>query len=518
VPLPSELSLPADPRSGSRFSRVFAAAWILLALISAAWSIATPLGGSPDEPAHIIKAAAVARGELIGKTTSNGQQVRVPAYVAYEQTCFAFHPNVSAACATTFAGAPDRLVNASTSAGLYNPLYYALVGWPSLIFTNSAGIFAMRIVSGILVSLFLAFALGLIATWRRPTLPVIGFAVAITPMTLFLSGAVNPNSLEISATLAAFVGILTITREGNPRRLGAVSALVFVSASIAANMRGLSLLWLAVAILSPFVLLDRRRITQLLKTKAVQRAIVGTAIACAGAVAWLLRTDSLGPSSGSTGPVAHVPGMGDSAASGFIWTLSETLDYARGVVGDFGWLDTPAPDIVNVIWSLFVGGLLVFGLVFLRGRNLLLAAILFAAVVLLPAILQGIYIHSGGVIWQGRYILPLFVCLVLALGSSLGQCPQLRGPALRRLLTILVSLWAIAQFAAFATTLKRYAVGLDSGWLTILHPRWSPPGGIVVSLGTLAIVLVACAFCTVLMIRRVPEELEGTESLPPHEA
>ena len=31
-----------------------------------AWTVATPLMGAPDEPAHVIKAAAVVRGEMAG--------------------------------------------------------------------------------------------------------------------------------------------------------------------------------------------------------------------------------------------------------------------------------------------------------------------------------------------------------------------------------------------------------------------------------------------------------------------
>src|SRR5579875_1497007 len=71
--------------------------WLLtfaaLLAASAAWSLATPLGGAPDEPAHIERAAAAVRGQLTGTAVhhaarpgshpalvyANLRRVRVPA-------------------------------------------------------------------------------------------------------------------------------------------------------------------------------------------------------------------------------------------------------------------------------------------------------------------------------------------------------------------------------------------------------------------------------------------------------
>ena len=62
--------------------------------LSSAWTFATPLMGVPDEPAHVIKAAAVVRGELTGREMPDGgafQLVTVPAGIGYYDTfgCFA---------------------------------------------------------------------------------------------------------------------------------------------------------------------------------------------------------------------------------------------------------------------------------------------------------------------------------------------------------------------------------------------------------------------------------------------
>jgi Predicted membrane protein (DUF2142) len=486
------------------FWRRVGIAWALLALLGAVWALATPIGGSPDEPAHLIKAASVARGQLVGPTVKGGTRVTVPEFIAYSQadTCFAFHANTTPNCTAADPKSPTALVSAVTSAGLYNPVFYALVGWPSLVFSGTSAIYAMRIVSDLIAALFLALAFGMIALWRRPTIALIGFAAAVTPMVLFLDGAVNPNSVEISATLAAFVAVLSIVREPGRDWLALRAAIVFAGAAIAANMRGLSLIWVAVAVLTPLLLVPRARIGELLKTRAIRLAILGTAVACLGAAIWVFGTNSLGiGQSGST--IANgAPGVGTSHLAGFAWNLGSTFFYAQQVVGVFGWLDTAAPPAVYFVWSILVGGVLIAGLVALRGRALRFSVVLIALVVLLPPILQGYYITTGGIIWQGRYILPVFVCVLVGVAACLGDVVALPRPIERRLVIIVLIAWSAAQVLAFATTLKRYAVGSKPGWPAMLHPVWSPPGGVDVIVVAFIVVAAATAVSAWALVSR----------------
>ena len=463
------------------FWRTLLVAWAILAAIGAMWSIATPIGGAPDEPAHLIKAASVVRGELVGTSVVGGQRVSVPEYIAFSEveSCFAFHPTTTPKCAPADSAKPEtRLVPAVTSAGLYNPLYYVLVGWPSLIFTNSGGIYAMRIVSDVLVALFLAISFAFVALWSRRTIPLIGILTAFTPMVFFLGGSVNPNSLEIAATLAAFTGVLTVVRLPAREFLASRMLLVFLSASVAANMRGLSLLWVAIAVVAPLILATRNSLAELLKTRAVRLALMGTALACAFAAVWLLASNSLGIGSSGSTQLGGAPGVGTSHLLGFAWNLGSTFYYGQQIVGVFGWLDTVAPAAVYFVWAMLVGTFVLFGFAVLRRRALKFVAVLVAALLLLPPILQGIYITSGGIIWQGRYILPVFVCAVVGIAAVLSEAVNIPAAILRRLALFVTLVWAAAQVLAFATTLKRYAVGTKAGWPAILHPVWAPPGGV----------------------------------------
>jgi hypothetical protein len=488
----------------------FGIAWLLLSALSALWALATPIGAAPDEPAHLVKAASVARGQLIGETGDNGQVVQVPQNIAYTfaRTCYAFEPNITADCVPVLEGEPGAIVDSSTTAGLYNPLYYAIVGWPSLINHDDSGIFAMRIISGIVCSAFLAVGFVLLASWRRPLFAILGYLAAVTPMVLFLSGTVNPNALEIAATLAAFVAVLTVVR--NPDPVGwRLPAIVLVSAAVAGNMRGLSLLWLAIALLSPFGLISFDRIRQLVRTRWVLIALVGSVVAAIVALVWLLTSNSLGSSIQAEEPVTNAPGVGTPPLFGFAWTLTSTFLYGKELVGLFGWLDTPAPDAVFFVWSVLVGGGILAAIAVLRGRALFVTIGLTAAVVLLPAILAAIYITEGGVVWQGRYILPVFVCLMVFVGAALGDAIELGPTTARRLGWVVVVAWSAAQWMSFAWALKRYASGLDAGWLELLDPEWTPPGGIAALIGACTILLVATATGALLLLRRA----DATERL-----
>ena len=480
-------------RRGPRW-RPFLLLWAALGLLTALWSIATPIAAAPDEPAHFIKAASVVRGEWIGKPSPIGSVVTVPAYVAFTQsvTCFAFQDEVTADCSPILTGDADAPTSAATTAGLYNPVYYLLVGWPSLIFADQTGLYAMRIVSGILCSLFIALAAVQLLSLRRRLLPVLAAAVAVTPMVVFLDSSVNPNALETAATLTTFVTMFMIVRHPDPRLLPARAIVLTVSAVTAVTMRGLSPLWVAIALFAPLLLIRREDARALARSRWARVAALVVGLSAVFAVIWILSTNSLAATFAT--PVSQAPGLGDSPAQGFLFILFGTFGYAQGLVGEFGWLDTPAPLAVFFAWSSFVGALLLLAVATLRGRARWLILALLVALVLLPPLLQAFYIRSGGIIWQGRYALPLFVCLVAALGLMLSESlPELEVRTRRAIAITIGVAWAFCQVYSFGTALRRYSVGLTGDLLSMFKdPAWSPPGGI------LALMLGAVAVCAVL--------------------
>ncbi len=413
----------------------------------------------------------------------------MPAAVADTQllTCTAFAPDRPASCQSDVRRHPPGLAEADTSAGRYNPLYYGLVGWPSLILEGAASLYAMRIVSGILVSVFTALTATVIGGWRRRLLPTLGLLVAVTPTFMFLGGMVNPNALEATATMAAFTAALSLVLHPDPRRTTLLAVVLGGAGAVAANSRGLSPLWLAVVLGGVFFVAPRPRVWQALRPASVRIALGVIAAAAVAAVTWTLVAGAL-PSPAGT---VHYPGVGTSPFAGFVATVSNTFDYGREMIGLFGWLDTPAPFVVFFLWSAFVGVGAAAAIILLRRRRRLIAIGGIATFVALPAVVAGLYVTTGGYIWQGRYALPLFACLAILVGSLLPP-PRLRT---RTLVAVMTAAWGFAQVASFATALKRYATGYTSSWVEFARePLWQPPGG---SVGIIALALLVFAAAAV---------------------
>ncbi|MDR6612404.1 DUF2142 domain-containing protein [Leifsonia sp. 1010] len=476
--------------------RAFLVSWALLTALCLCWGFATPISGSPDEPAHIVRAASVVRGEWVGPASSTGNIVTVPAYIARSQavTCFAFNPAVDADCGVAEPADPDADVRSTTSAGLYNPLYYLAVGWPTLLIHDTGGIYAMRAVSALLTALFLALAFAITTTLPQRRLAMLSYALAITPMMLFLGGTVNPNTLEAAATLAVFVAMLSIVLDVRSLRLRSDLVVVAAGIAVGVNARGLSPLWLLVAIGAPLVLIPRTRFLALVRRRATLVAIAVSALFVVGALAWTLGSNSLANAIAKPEEALHFPGVGASPVTGFLRVFTGTVGYGQGLIGLFGWLDTPAPDVVIYVYGAGIAALVVSALLVLRGRRLLALAILVAAFLLFPAIVQAVYIHGGGLIWQGRYNLPLFLCLVVGAAALLGPRAELIGATtFRRLILLVAAVGVGAQWWAFEATLRRYSVG-GNGTLKLFllgGAPWTPPGGNLLWLGLMGVVLVA---------------------------
>lgn len=470
---------PASPRAWV----VFLVSWSLFTALAALWALATPFGASPDEPAHLIKAASVVRGAFNNADAGSGSQVEVPQYLAWThaQTCTAFDSTVTAACIQDPPGDDAVIVDATTTAGRYNPVYYAMVGWPSLIFTDGAGIYAMRILSGAIASVFLALTVTVIGGWSRRALPTVALGAAVTPMLLFLSGSVNPNALEVTATLAAFVGVFAVIARPDPALLAGRATIVAVAGVIAANTRAISPIWVAIAVLVPLLLASRDQLRALVRTRAVLVAAAAVAVGALAALLWLRLTNTVSTADEAGGEAQEVPYAGSSPLFGIGLMALRFGQHLREMIGVFGWLDTAAPPEVYALWGLFFGSLAVAAVAVLRDRSLTTAIVLIVAVPVVPALIQGAFITSGGWIWQGRYALPVLVVALVGAGALLADSFESL-PSRTVTITVIVAavIWAACHVLSFTAALQRYSVGANGSWLDMLSsPQWQPPGGLV---------------------------------------
>ncbi len=320
-------------------------------------------------------------------------------------------------------------------------MYYAVTGLPSLFLTGAKAIYAMRILSGLLSAAFVAVALVSLAGLRMWRLPLFVGSAALTPMVFFLSGAVNPNSLEIATSMSVFAALcLTWDRLEAGRAWKGPMAAAALSAVVLANTRAASLLWLALAVIASLLLFGYRPLLSALRQRFGWTMVGVVAVGCAMSLLWLRVANSL----------QNLMGQGIDAGPVQIATimLDRTFEFAVGYVSFLGWLDTPGPPGTLAVWATLIIGSIVVALSVADRAGRITVACLTAAVIFLPALLQIPLAKDVGLIWQGRYILALVVVLVTACGVAMRSFSIRQSGIGRRASVIVLSLlrvWSLLQ-------------------------------------------------------------------------
>jgi len=462
--------------------RAFLVPFLIFGAITSSWALATPLMGVPDEAAHSVRAAAIARGIL----SSNDGTVAVPAFIdrANDLPCFAFF-NSSAACQPAPTGDPDRIVSSPTSADANSPVYYALLGWVTLLVNDDRAFYAMRFLNVLLCSVMVGLAFLALGDLRRHRWAMIGAAVSLTPQVLFLSGSVNPNSLEATAAMALFTTLIVTLRQPSTTRQSIErSGALLASAALLASTRSIALLWVAIIAVAAFTLLRPATLRQSIRKPAYLVATGLTAAALLLSFIWYRTSQFVGSNPGNDG-------SGRSFLYGFASMLQNTFDFMTGWIAIFGTLT--APSVTYIIWNVLVVSLVAAAFAVVRGRLRIVLILLAAALILIPPIVQGTLIGSIGFIWQGRYNLALASLILITAGIALDGAIR-TGKFTYRAIVVITALMWVAQMAAFTWALRRSVVG-GGGTLVamVLSPEWQPPLGTVVILVVTAVAYAAAA-------------------------
>lgn len=479
----TRLALPFGAHAAASAARparplhVFLVAWALLFGLSACWSMSNALTAAPDEPAHMIKAAATVRGELLGDATEvpSERVMHVPDYVAwtpFQSTCQRGDPTIDASCALALDGSNDVLVAIETTAGDENPVYYALVGLPTLVLEDTRALYAMRLVSGLLASALLASGFAALSCRGRSSWSFAAAGIAVTPMTLFLASSVNLAAMEVPAgfALACWLSLLADADRRMDAGHAAVGAAVSAMALLCSSMLGP--IW-ALAITAAFAIGPEAR-RSVMGSRAAIAAAVATLAVAVGAIAWHVVAGGQPPTGAAAGGVDFLRGAE--------YMLAHTLDHSTGYVGEFGWLDSPLTPTIPNVWGGLLIALPAAAMLLGRGQPRARVLALAAVVVLVPPMIQGAAFPTLGLVWQDRHelaaILALAVCSGAALDASL---PPMRDVYRGRTLAVILlgGLWVMQCFA-FMWNLRRHVTGLvesERRWSIMLTgPTWQPPG------------------------------------------
>jgi hypothetical protein len=461
--------------------RRFLVAFTALALMSIAWALAGPVFSAPDENAHAAKAIATVRGELFGEREPDAEYlvVQLPDGFAYhpQQLCFIRDASVPAECGVAL-GDEGGLTEFPSWVAAYNPSYYLMVGWPTFFWQGDAGVYAMRICSGLIASALLAAAAALAFASTRRLWAAGPVAFLAAPMVVYLGASVSPQGLEVAAGALLWVGMLRLLESwtDEPPAVGRTTlwVLVVTAASLLAVARAIGPFWVVVIVASTAAIVGWRAFVTLLRTRISYVWMSIVAAVGIFSVVWTLAGGSLsGQAEASDAPL-----VGGSFIQGFWLMVRSSTRYAQEAAGVFGWLDTPLPVIAYALWfgCALLLAVLAFAAADRRGRVIVVAAL--AAVVVIPAFVQAASVARSGIIWQGRYGLVLVLGALIVIGWVLGNRTGGAVDGLARpVLLIVVGLLAVFHVTAFATVLRRYMVGDGTFNDMVRAPVWQPPLG-----------------------------------------
>ncbi|MFI0372757.1 DUF2142 domain-containing protein [Actinomadura sp. 1N219] len=460
--------------------------------VGGGWAIAMPWDGGTDEQPHVTRAAGVVSGGMFAppeeirvpniKDPIPGVFQSVPAGVARQSpACFAFDPKKSAACLEdTATDSPHDQVRVFTYTGRYPPTYSLVVGWPLKWWPSETGLLLARLISAALSAAFLAAAVYSVLAWSRRPFLLAGLLVATTPMTMQLAGMVNPNGLEITASIAMWTAVIPLVLGRGPvdRRLLILFA---VSAVTVACIRPAGPMAVAVALAVLLGTAGRARLGGLARDRRVWVAGGVIAAACAASAVWTLVMHATGlvPTPYESGHDAP-----DALKVIAVWRVAF---YWKSMVGIFGWTDVELPDSFYALWFAATGFLLIAALAAGRRSDRLRLGLIVVAAFVLPVVMDTVGSKTMGMMAHGRYILPVAAGAALMAAYTVDRrgllAPRVAGSAAGWLAVVLLP----AHLIGLAWTMVRYQHGLYTWVVPPVNPLsgdWRPPLGSATALVT----------------------------------
>jgi hypothetical protein len=453
------------------------AAWLVFSALGSLWALGSPLLSVPDEPAHAVYAAAAVRGQIWAPAEGHVTTVVVPRdfeNIDNAPTCYAFQPNVPAGCAEALTDREGQ-IELGTRAGRYPPAYYLYAGLGSLVADGAKAIYAMRLLTVFAVAAFLASAACSILARRRRALGLAGLALATTPMLFFFAGAVNPQAPEIAAAILLWTSgaaLLTALREDPdlPLTFGNADLRRFLAAIVLLPlMRNISFVWMGI-ILAVLVLAfgSRTALRRLPRARPVLAAVPLIAASLGVTAVWVLIRNTFG-----LGIPLETTYAGLSGSQALYGSATKLDNEYFEMIGWFGWLTTPSPGLVYVLFTVLLGGLTALTVLGSRTRQNVALALLVAAVVVVPVALEVQSYRGSGFAWQGRYTLPIAAGIPLLMG--LGDGASRAAPLLARRFLLTASLGlAVVHVVAFGGALNRHLFGIGGFWY-VTESGWNPP-------------------------------------------
>lgn len=468
-------------------------------LIGLSWATSNPPIAAPDEQSHLIKALGIAHFDIgtpwLGHTDppipinirndSLSREVEILARLDPRgYSCFAFHPEVTAACQYWRTPNPaEGTVVAVTPMGAYPPFEYFLIGQVAGLGNSvTAAVLLGRVTVLIICCLLLAAAFAHIIAWlgRRA---IIGAVLGLTPMAVFCSAILSISGFEIYSALTVAAVVVVAMRRPESLERPSTHILLMLSGAVLALSRQLGVITLAILML---VVLCTGGWRPILSQLRARRVSAWTTVAVLGIATGLaLWWESAYDNPALRGPIF--------ATDSFIEFMNNTGALTDSAVGWLGWVDVILPNWLLAIWLALLAGIVTVGYCWgsVKDRATLIVSIIATVAVA--------YVVYSTIFWtvevptiQGRHVLGLFQIVPLLAGVVAAE--RLPRPAFRRLVWLIAIFVPVIHGISLYVNARRYAVGAgdtpiwffpDSQWEPALG--WWPTLGIGL-IGVIALV------------------------------
>lgn len=463
------------------------------AALLAAWVVTNPPGAAPDEANHYIRALAMGRGDPVGAPNpqlgdppdmssppkSSGTDalrsswvargarlVRVPGGLGPTPGfgCEGFDPTKTSRCQQGFSADPEPS-DQLTTMGTVEPVPYVLPGLATRLAGGPvSGLLLARAGGALLVALLLAGAAAALWSWSGVALA--GFAVAVTPMVVFVGSSLSGSGMEAAAAVGFFAAVLRIGLGPEPTRAAWVTA--GASGAALASSRSLGPVWVLAGMAAVAGAAGVRPVWERVRSggRWAAGALGAIALATAATVAWEL---------------VHQPGV-DFDAALFRRQLGPGVGTLRGAgkeaIGVFGNLDSHLPGVAYGVWVALLVALVAGAAAAGTRRHRVVLAALVVAVPGAAVLVSAGIMRQNGFGLQGRHVLPFATLLPLFAGSVLAVGRAALPPVWRRwAFPVFAVPAALVQGVAWYANARRYAVGSRGPVVFFEASEWSPPGG-----------------------------------------
>lgn len=402
--------------------------------------LAVPAYRGIDEFDHAFRASSVGHGHVWAgsRVPDDGRGFLVPveesiaraAFTACDDLSYTGPDNCTAVTQPNAAGEVDI----ASAAATYNPAWYVITGWGSRPFSGDTALYAMRVISILLVDLILLGALVLAGGARTRLWTIGGVMIAATPILAYSSTVAAPNGTTYAAALLLWVGLLRLREDGAPGRGTWWGIAVGACAILLTHSTGVLFVPAILACAAPLLWPRRRQLWRESRRPVVAVALT-IAVVGMGCLAWILAAGTNDPR-GTDADLGSMP-IGTALIGPVLWFLQS--------IATLAFRNEPAPVAAYVLGATVIVTVLVLGARRAQRSERLSMASLVVVGTVIPITLTWLAYSTQGAAWQGRYGLPLTVGLILVAASAFGSAPEAGrlAPVLATLLVLVVATHAL---------------------------------------------------------------------------